>query len=163
MFFTSLQALMAQTQSKIIHFTVVKVGDELTLTVIPDVNSGNGLLMPLSLTGTAKELDEGAANALNTYGGERLSLSEQIAETTKQLQNEAKEKLDSAKAKSSKANPTKGATTKPVSAEEEEQDEEDDVGGNAESPQQQSSDVASMESNSVNAGADNVFALVGGD
>lgn len=163
MFFSSLEALMAQTQSTKINFALVKVGGQLTLTVIPDAKSGNGLLMPMSLTGTAQELEEGAANALNTYGGERSSLSEQIAETTKQLQKEAKEKLDSAKAKSNKANHTKGATTNPVSAAVDEQDEDNDVDSDDESPQQQSSEVASMEPKSVNAGADNVFALVGGD
>lgn len=106
MLFNSIVALMAQTQSKIINFSVSANGPLLTVTIIPDVKSGNGILRPLCITGTAQELDSGIVEALKSYSDVRTSLSEQIEETNKQLKLDAGEVMKSLTSKSKAKNDT---------------------------------------------------------
>lgn len=59
-------------------------GNALTVTVVPKSSDAKNTAMktPLSLTASAAELEEGFAQALQTYSSARKSLAEQVAQTT---------------------------------------------------------------------------------
>ena len=97
----------------------------LTVTVTPKGAKVSGALdTPLSLTGTAAELDEGFAGILASYTAKRQDLSDQLAATEAILEAAKKEAAD--KAKKSIAKPAKSST--PVAADEDDgsDNEEDD-------------------------------------
>lgn len=66
-------------------------GDALTLTVVPVGHKDSALSQPLSLKGTAQELDEGIVAALQSYVGAHTSLRDQVAATVDVLAAAAQE------------------------------------------------------------------------
>ncbi len=100
----------------------------ITVTVTPKGAKVSGALdTPLSLTGTAAELDEGFAGILTSYANKRQNLSEQLAATEAILEAAQKEAAD--KAKKSIAKPA-NKTSAPITDEEAGSgDEDDDEGG----------------------------------
>lgn len=125
--FTALQTLLATLASLTVSLAANTDGT-ITVTVIPKGGKeGNTLDTPLTLTGTAAELDEGFAGILTSYANKRQNLSEQLAATEAILEAAQKEAAD--KAKKSIAKPA-NKTSAPITDEEAGSgDEDDDEGG----------------------------------
>jgi len=105
----------------------------ITVTVTPKGAKVSGALdTPLSLTGTAAELDEGFAGILSGYTTKRQDLSDQLAATEAIMEAARKEAAD--KAKKSIAKPAKSST--PVAA------DEDDDGSDNEGDDESASNTA---------------------
>jgi len=103
----------------------------ITVTVTPKGAKVSGALdTPLSLTGTAAELDEGFAGILSGYTTKRQDLSDQLAATEAIMEAARKEAAD--KAKKSIAKPA-NKTAAPVADEAVGSDDEDDDEGDASS------------------------------
>jgi len=80
--------------------TISGSAEALTLNVIPqpiDAKADGGLKTPLSITGTAAELDAGFADALTSYTASYLSMAESIANAQAQMA-EAEKEIKSASA-----------------------------------------------------------------
>jgi len=80
--------------------TISGSAEALTLNVIPqpiDAKADGGLKIPLSITGTAAELDAGFADALTSYTASYLSMAESIANAQAQMA-EAEKEIKSASA-----------------------------------------------------------------
>jgi len=126
--FTELQILLATLASLTVSLAANTDGT-ITVTVIPKGGKeGNTLDTPLTLTGTAAELDEGFAGILTSYANKRQNLSDQLAATEAILEAAQKEAAD--KAKKSIAKPA-NKTAAPVTDEEAGSDDEDDDEGGA--------------------------------
>lgn len=126
--FTVLQTLLATLASLTVSLAANTDGT-ITVTVIPKGGKeGNTLDTPLTLTGTAAELDEGFAGILASYANKRQNLSDQLAATEAILEAAQKEAAD--KAKKSIAKPA-NKTAAPVADEEAGSDDEDDDEGGA--------------------------------
>ncbi|MDO9054384.1 MAG: PRTRC system protein E [Gallionella sp.] len=128
--FTELQILLATLASLTVSLAANTDGT-ITVTVIPKGGKeGNTLDTPLTLTGTAAELDEGFAGILTSYANKRQNLFEQLAATEAILEAAQKEAAD--KAKKSIAKPA-NKTAAPVADEAVGSDDEDDDEGDASS------------------------------
>ena len=128
--FTVLQTLLATLASLTVSLAANTDGT-ITVTVIPKGGKeGNTLDTPLTLTGTAAELDEGFAGILTSYANKRQNLSDQLAATEAILEAAQKEAAD--KAKKSIAKPA-NKTAAPVADEAVGSDDEDDDEGDASS------------------------------
>lgn len=90
--------------------TIARESDALRVNFIPKA-SGEGDLtaIPLSLFGTAEELDTGFIDAIHSYRGTRKTIAEQIAQSKAEAEALAKEAAEKAKAKTT-------VTSKPVSS-----------------------------------------------
>lgn len=107
--FTKLKPLLAGLTSLTVSL-VANADDTITVTVTPKGSkTGSTLDTPLSLTGTAAELDEGFAEVLSGYTGKRQNLSDQLAATEAILEAAQQEAAD--KAKKSLAKPAKKSST----------------------------------------------------
>jgi PRTRC genetic system protein E len=74
--------------------TISGSAEALTLNVIPqpiDAKADAGLKTPLSITGSAEELDAGFAEALSSYTASYLSMAESIANAQAQMADAEKE------------------------------------------------------------------------
>ena len=121
--FKALQTLLAALASLTVSM-VANTDGTITVTVITKGGKGgNALDTPLTLTGTAAELDEGFADVLASYTNKRLSLSDQLAATEAIL--EAAQQEATAKAKMSIAKP------KAVSSDDDELHDDDETGSGA--------------------------------
>ncbi len=128
--FTALQTLLATLASLTVSL-VANTDGTITVTVIPKGGKeGNTLDTPLTLTGTAAELDEGFAGILTRYANKRQNLSDQLAATEAILEAAQKEAAD--KAKKSIAKPA-NKTSAPITDEAEGLDDESDDEGDANS------------------------------
>jgi PRTRC genetic system protein E len=90
--------------------TISGSAEALTLNVIPqpiDAKADGGLKTPLSITGTAAELDAGFADALTSYTASYLSMAESIANAQAQMA-EAEKEIKSANAAKAKPVPAAG-------------------------------------------------------
>ena len=106
--FSALQPLLANLASLTIAL-VNNTDGTITVTVTPyGGKAGNVLDTPLSLTGTAAELDDGFVEHLNSYVPKRQTLADQLAATEAILEAAQKEATD--KAKKSIAKPAKTAS-----------------------------------------------------
>ena len=105
--FTALKSLLATVASLSVSL-VLNADGTITVTVLPKgkKEGENALNTPLSLTGTAEELDAEFAETLAKYNGTRLSLAEQLEATNAILEaakQEASKKATTAVKKGSKA------------------------------------------------------------
>ncbi|CDQ09214.1 PRTRC system protein E [Acidithiobacillus ferrivorans] len=91
--------------------TIARENDALRVNFIPKA-SGEGDLSatPLSLLGTAEELDAGFIEAIRSYRGTRKTIAEQVAQSKSEAEALAKEAAEKAKAK------TTVKTDKPASS-----------------------------------------------
>lgn len=91
--------------------TIARENDALRVNFIPKA-SGEGDLTatPLSLLGTAEELDAGFIEAIRSYRGTRKTIAEQVAQSKSEAEALAKEAAEKAKAK------TTVTTDKPASS-----------------------------------------------
>jgi len=125
--FTELQTLLATLASLTVSLAANTDGT-ITVTVIPKGGKeGNTLDTPLTLTGSAAELDEGFAGILTSWSNKRQNLSDQLAATEAILEAAQKESAD--KAKKSIAKPAKSST--PVAEDEDGSDDDEDDDGSA--------------------------------
>ncbi len=116
--FTALKPLLAGLTSLTVSL-VANADDTITVTVTPKGGkAGSTLDTPLSLTGTAAELDEGFAGALLGYSSKRQNLVDQLAATEAILEAAQQEAVE--KAKKSIAKPASQSKAGPVHSDDEE-------------------------------------------
>ena len=119
--FTALQTLLAALASLTVSL-VANADVTITCTVIPKGGKeGSALDTPLTLTGTAAELDEGFAAVLASYTNKRQNLSDQLAATEAIL--EAAQKEAAGKAMKSIAKPAKNPSTQDSGSPEDDDEE----------------------------------------
>lgn len=105
----------------------------ITVTVTPmGAKTAGALNIPLSLTGTPVELDEGFATILAGYTAKRQDLSEQLAATEAILEAARKESAD--KAKKAIAKPAKSSTPVVADDDEDSDGDQDDEGASNTAP-----------------------------
>jgi len=88
------QQLIPLLNNATLVLTISGSAEALTLNVIPqpiDANADGGLKTPLSITGTAAELDAGFSDALTSYTASYLSMAESIANAQAQMAEAEKE------------------------------------------------------------------------
>lgn len=118
------------TQSNKLTLTIFKgENGKMKICVVPALTDSKeaALNHPLSLAGTAEELDEGFADALLKYTTKRSSLSEQVAATTAILDT-AKANQEQKAVKSLKDKPAASKSTSQDDDEEEEEGKKDGQG-----------------------------------
>ena len=134
MLFTTIAELLGDSTSRLnILLSKAASGDELTVVVIPTVEGDDKLkgaiARPLSLTGSAEELDAEFATLLGQYGAQRKTLAEQInAELTimaADTKASAKRATDKLQAQKGKAKSAVAATTAATSTDSDELDEDE--------------------------------------
>lgn len=122
--FQALQTLLATVAS--LSMNLVLNGDgTITVTVMPKgkKEGENALNTPLSITGTAEELDAEFAGILAKYNGKRLSLAEQL-EATEAILEAAKQEASKKATTAVKKGSSKASTgTSPATGGEEEEEE----------------------------------------
>ena len=114
-----------------ISLSITANSDEsLSVIVVPKGSSGT-MAMPLVLTGTAAELDEGFAEAISTFGEARKSLAEQIEVTTSLLaaaeQDSAKQAVSAITKKPSSASTVKDKSSQSAPELDASDDDNDDT------------------------------------
>jgi len=99
MLFVNLAGLLAGSQS--LTLMLVPEDGKIRLTLMPKAkNTSEGALnTPLSLVGTAEELDAGWVNAIQKFTGSYQSLEEQVESTTSILDAATKAQQEKANAK----------------------------------------------------------------
>ncbi len=158
--FQALQTLLAALASLTVSM-VANTDGTITVTVIPKGGKdGNALDTPLTLTGTAAELDEGFADVLTSYTNKRQTLSDQLAATEAILEAAQQEATD--KAKKSIAKPAKNASSPAKSNAEnlggdDEQQHEDDESGASSTAQASSTPASTTSTPSAAAVAKNLW------
>lgn len=145
MFFTNLADLLGGGTSRLnILLSKSTTGDEITVVVIPTVEGDeklkSAIARPLSLTGTAAELDAEFAGLLGQYATQRKSLSDQInAELTimaadaKASAKRATDKLQSKKEKAKAGSEMSTATPSAADPDDEADDQNDESDAQASS------------------------------
>lgn len=94
--FANLMPLLKSVDS--VKLTLKVTNGLISVVVIPQPksNGDSALSQPLTLTGTAAELDEGFAEALSSFQSSRLSLEEQTAATAAILKEATKKSSEKA-------------------------------------------------------------------
>lgn len=123
--FKALQTLLAACASLSV-FLVANDNGTITVTVIPKPkNDGDNasLNTPLTLTGTAEELDAEFAGIMSSYSEKRLSLAEQLAVTETILDAAKKESATKATQGIKKAAAPGKASASTVAGDDDDEDE----------------------------------------
>ncbi|MBB3262364.1 PRTRC system protein E [Paraburkholderia sp. WP4_3_2] len=124
--FQQLEAFVRETGK--VTLTMKMAGDQMSVVVVPCGDSKESALrQPLVLTATPAELDEGFAQALQTFEGAHRSLAEQVSATTEILQ--AAEKSQAGKAQKALSKGAKPALPAPSGQTDDDADEADDAAG----------------------------------
>jgi PRTRC genetic system protein E len=156
--FQQLEAFVRETGK--VTLTMKMAGDQMSVVVVPCGDSKEATLrQPLVLTATPAELDEGFAQALQTFESAHRSLAEQVSATTEILQ--AAEKSQAGKAQKALSKGSKPALPAPVSSDDSDSDSDsDDTGDEAGA---RSSNAASQPTEpAANAdGKSDLFSLLG--
>jgi PRTRC genetic system protein E len=120
--FQQLEAFVRETRK--VTLTLKMAGDQMAVVLMPCGDSKEAALrQPLILTATPAELDEGFAQALQTFEGSHRSLAEQVSATTailKAAEQSQAGKAQKALSKDSKPAPSAQASTSDDSDEVEE-------------------------------------------
>lgn len=123
--FQQLEALVRETGK--VTLTLKMAGDQMSVVVVPCGDSKEAALrQPLVLTATPAELDEGFAQALQSFEGAHRSLAEQVSATTEILQ--AAEKSQAGKAQKALSKGSKPALPAPATNDDGSEDEDDREG-----------------------------------
>lgn len=154
--FQQLEAFVRETGK--VTLTMKMAGDQMSVVVVPCGDSKEATLrQPLMLTATPAELDEGFAQALQTFESAHRSLAEQVSATTEILQ--AAEKSQAGKAQKALSKGSKPALSAPASSNDD-SDDSDDSGDEA----QTSGSIAAQPATEPVANADgksDLFSLLG--
>lgn len=127
--FQQLEAFVRETGK--VTLTMKMAGDQMSVVVVPCGDSKEAVLrQPLVLTATPAELDEGFAQALQTFEGAHRSLAEQVSATTEILQAAEKSQVGKAqKALSTGSKPALPAPATQTDNDADEAAEADDAAG----------------------------------
>lgn len=131
--FAALKNLLA-TVASLSMSLVLNTDGTITVTVMPKgkKEGENALNTPLSITGTAEELDAEFAGILAKYDGKRLSLAEQF-EATEAILEVAKKEASKKATTAVKKGSSKASTGTDLAASGGEEEEEEPGDGNASS------------------------------
>lgn len=127
MFFQTLQSLL-QSSGKLAITLFPGTDGRIKVSVVPSAEKGQeaALATPLTLTGTAEELDNGFAEAVSIFTSARTSLAEQVEATTTIL-NQAKESQSQKAVKALKGKPVSKEASKPAPTDNDDNDEDENA------------------------------------
>jgi PRTRC genetic system protein E len=156
--FQQLEAFVRETGK--VTLTLKMAGDQMAVVLMPCGDSKEAALrQPLILTATPAELDEGFAQALQTFEGAHRSLADQVSVTTEILK--AAEQSQAGKAQKALSEGSKPALPAPASTSDDSddaQESETDEGSTASASA--ASGAAKAESAAADDGKTDLFSLL---